>query len=212
MPALDGSSTSLTSMSFRHKATVADHCVASEFRWQTSCVVTVFTHCFIEKRCKSKVKPIYSCRWLVSISLRVRLGTVLAHQISCYFVTRLCHLTWDFCLNSLGLQQRKKGGKTAERARPYPVLQTSLSHHAHPSLLSPAGGGGHAPCNAVMGLRLKSTYWNDFSSHTQCQTCWKSDEFISSIPKMQQRDRVEEKRNGQSKREVDKVRVHFTVQ
>lgn len=48
MPALDGPSTSLTAMSFRDKATAADHCVPSEFNWQTSCVVTAFTHRFIE--------------------------------------------------------------------------------------------------------------------------------------------------------------------
>lgn len=47
MPALDGSSTSLTSMSFMDRATVADHCVPSELRGRTSCVVTVFTHRFI---------------------------------------------------------------------------------------------------------------------------------------------------------------------
>lgn len=83
-----------------------------------------------------------------------------------------------------------------------------LSHHAHPSLLSPAGGGGHAPRNTVMGLSLKSTYWNDFSSLAQCQTCWKSDEFISSIPEMLQRGREgggwgtdrQRKRDGQSER------------
>lgn len=39
----------------------------------------------------------------------------------------------------------------------------------------------------------------------------KSDEFISSIPEMRQRDRVEEKRDRQSKRGTDKVRVHFIV-
>lgn len=69
-----------------------------------------------------------------------------------------------------------RGGKKSLNilwARLYPVLQTSLSHHAHPSLPSPAGGGGHAPHNTVMGLRLKSTYWNDFSSLAQCQNLLK---------------------------------------
>lgn len=65
--------------------------------------------------CKSKVKPIYPCRWFISISLRMYLGPVLAHQITCYFVTRLCYLTWDYCLNSLRLQQREKKKKISKR-------------------------------------------------------------------------------------------------
>lgn len=52
IPARDGSSASLTSMSFRDKATIADHCVPSAFKRQTSSVVTVFTHCFIEETLK----------------------------------------------------------------------------------------------------------------------------------------------------------------
>lgn len=52
IPALDGSSSSLPSVSFRDKATIADHCVPSAFKWQTSSVVTVFTQCFIEETLK----------------------------------------------------------------------------------------------------------------------------------------------------------------
>lgn len=81
-------------------------------------------------------------------------------------------------------------GYILSRRRRYPIMHT-------PGLLSPAGGGGHAPRNAVIGLRLKSTYWNDLGCLAQCQTCWKSDEFISSIPEMLQREGERDRERGE---------------
>lgn len=106
------------------------------------------------------------------------------------------------------MEGRKKNHSTFRGPRLYPALQTPLSHHAHPSLLSPAGGGGHAPRNTVMGLSLKSTYWNDFSSLAQCQNLlevwWVY--FIKSRNAAEREEERRRRRDREGEREMDRAR------
>lgn len=97
--ALGGSSTFLTAMTFSYNTTMANHCVFHKFKLLRSCILTIVTHLFNLTRNSPNRRwnQFYPCRWLsscfFSISLHMYLSPILAQQIKCHFVTRLCYLT-----------------------------------------------------------------------------------------------------------------------